>query len=601
MTDTLQTPGGELTGADAADIGAAWIADLAAALRSGSRSELAGLFHGEATWRDFMAFTWDFSHAIGRDGVVERLLELSEAVDARGFGVNGQQPPAVADGGIRVFFDFLTKDRIDRGYVHLVREPAGFVASVLQTQAEALQDHPAKVGDLRREGKVYGIVPGRTRWSGDRRREASFSDGDPAVLVLGAGHNGLTMAALLGALDVPTLVIDREARVGDTWRKRYAALALHSTVHGDHLPYLPFPPTWTAHTPKDKFADWLESYATLMDLNVWTGTEFLNGHYDDDTQRWTIRVRRADGTIRELRPRHFFVAGGLFAAPKIPEVKGLDTYTGLAVHSDAFQGGGEWEGRKALVVGAGVSGHEIAHDLYEHGTDVTLLQRSATYVLSYEAYHKLWNALFTEHADLPPEFADQIAYALPNTRSDDVNRKLVEIGAEHDRDLLDRLRARGFKLDWGPEGTGILGAHMSGKDSYHINIGAAELVADGKVHLKQGVEVTEIRDGRTVVFSDGSRMPDVDLIVFATGYHQFWGHIKPALGAAAAKIDKAYGRAADNEYANTWRRSAQPGLWFGTGFIRMARFYGKFSALLIKAIEAGIEPVDPDRPDAGNR
>jgi putative flavoprotein involved in K+ transport len=98
-----------------------------------------------------------------------------------------------------------------------------------------------------------------------------------------------------------------------------------------------------------------------------------------------------------------------------------------------------------------------------------------------------------------------------------------------------------------------------------------------------------------VIFSDGSEL-DVDLIVFATGYEQFWNHIRPALGLAAAKIDKAYGRAADNEYANTWRRSAQPGLWFGTGFIRMARFYTRFTALLIKAIEEGIEPVDPSRP-----
>jgi cation diffusion facilitator CzcD-associated flavoprotein CzcO len=598
MTDTLHNPGSELTGPEAADIFAGWLADFAEAVQSGSVSDLARLLHDRATWRDFMAFTWDFSHAIGRDDLVVRLLELSKAVDARGFSVSRHQSPVAAEGGIRAFFDFLTKDRIDRGYVYLVRERAGFVASVLQTQVEALQDHPATVGELRREGKVYGIVPDRARWSDDRRREASFEDSEPAVLVLGAGHNGLTMAALLGALDVPTLVVDREARVGDTWRKRYAALALHSTVHGDHLPYLPFPPTWTAHTPKDKFADWLESYATLMDLNVWTSTEFLNGHYDEDTQRWTIRVRRADGSIRELHPRHFFVAGGLFAGPKIPDVTGLDTYTGLAVHSDAFQGGGEWAGRKALVVGAGVSGHEIAHDLYEHGAVVTLLQRSATYVLSYEAYHKLWNALFSEQPDFPPEFADQIAYALPNVKSDDVNRELVKLGAEYDSDLLARLQARGFKLDWGPEGTGIIGAHMSGKDSYHINIGAAELIADGKIHLKHGVGLAEIRDGRTVVFTDDSQMPDVDLIVFATGYHQFWGHVKPTLGTAAAKIDKAYGRAADNEYANTWRRSAQPGLWFGTGFIRMARFYGKFSALLIKAIEVGIEPVDPDKPAA---
>jgi putative flavoprotein involved in K+ transport len=400
------------------------------------------------------------------------------------------------------------------------------------------------------------------------------------------------VAARLGALEVPTLVIERETRVGDIWRKRYASLALHSTVPGDHLPYLPLPVTWTANTPKDKWADWLESYATLLDLNVWTGTEFLSGSYDDEAGRWTIYVRRPGGSIRALHPRHFVVAGGLFGDPKIPHVEGLDTFTGVVAHSDSFQDGANFTGQRALVVGAGVSGHELAHDLWEHGAQVTMLQRSATYVLSFEAYHKFWNPLFAEDMTYPADFADQMAYSVPLVRTDPINQQLVKLAAEDDKELLDRLVSVGFKLDWGPNGTGILGAHMSGRDSYQIDIGASQLVADGRIRLKQGVELAAVRDGRTVVFSDGSEL-EADLILFATGYHQFWGHIKPALGAAAARIDKAYGRAADGEYANTWRRSAQPGLWFATGFIRMARFYSRFTALLIKAIEEGIEPADP--------
>jgi cation diffusion facilitator CzcD-associated flavoprotein CzcO len=587
----------ELTGQEAARVVADWVADLAAAVRDGSPTALAELFTEEATWRDFMAFPWDFHHTVGRDETLPRFLELARTWQAADFAVNREQPPVVTDGGINAFFDFTTRDRHDRGYVLLVADGGALRASTLQTQVIGLTDHPERVRDHRREGKVYGVVPGRTRWTSDRAREASFADADPAVVVLGAGHNGLAIAARLGALDVPTLVIDKEVRVGDTWRRRYASLALHSTVYGDHLPYLPLPPNWPAHTPKDKFADWLESYATLMDINVWTSTTFLGGRYDDEAQAWTIQVRRGDGSIQELHPRHFVVAGGMFGAPKIPDIKGLATFEGVWAHSDEFQNGADYPGRKALVIGAGVSGHELAHDLVEHGADVTLLQRSATYVVTYDSYHRFWSTLFTEYMPYTPDFADQMTYALPNQRVDELNKKLVKLAAEADRPLLDRLEARGFKLEWGPDGTGIIGAHMSGRDAYQINIGASELIADGLVHLKQGVEAAEIR-GRTVIFTDGSTLEDVDLIVFATGYHQFWGHLQPVLGKAAEKIDKAYGRAADGEYANTWRRSAQPGLWFGTGFIRMARFYTRFMALLIKAIEEGIEPIDPEKPTA---
>jgi cation diffusion facilitator CzcD-associated flavoprotein CzcO len=597
MTQTVDTPS-KISAAAAADVVAAWVGDLAEAVRTGSPEALAALFVEEATWRDFMAFPWDFHHAVGRDELVEKLLAHAKTWEAAGFAVSPQQAPVVADeGAINAFFDFTTRDRIDRGYILLVPTGEGFRGSILQTQVVSLSAFPERTRQHRKEGKVYGYVPGRTRWSADRTKEAAFETEDPAVLILGAGHNGLAIAARLGALDIPTLVIDKETRVGDTWRKRYASLALHSTVFGDHLPYLPLPPNWPAHTPKDKFADWLESYATLMDINVWMSTTFLNGRYDETAQRWAIQIRRGDGSIQTLRPRHFVVAGGMFGAPKIPAIKGLATFEGVWAHSDEFQNGGDFEGKKALVVGAGVSGHELAHDLYEHGADTTLLQRSATYVVTYDSYHKFWSTLFTEDMPYTADFADQMTYALPNERVDELNKRLVKLAADADRPLLDKLEDQGFKLEWGPDGTGIIGAHMSGKDAYQINIGASELIADGLVHLKHGVEIAEV-EGKTVTFTDGSTMDDVELIVFATGYHQFWGHLQPVLGSAAEKIDKAYGRAADGEYANTWRRSAQPGLWFGTGFIRMARFYTRFMALLIKAIEEGIEPVDPERPTA---
>lgn len=574
---------------------AQWLSGFAAAVRSGSGSDLAALFTEDATWRDFMGFPWDFHHTVGRDETVSRFIEMAKLWEASGFTPSSQQPPVVTERGINAFFDFTTKNRVDRGYVLLVAGGDRLAGAILQTQVVGLQDYPERIQHNRRDGKVYGVVPNRTQWRAGRQQESAFEGRDPAVLVLGAGHNGLAIAARLGALDVPTLVIDKEPRVGDTWRKRYSALALHSTVYGDHLPYMSLPPTWTAHTPKDKFADWLESYATLMDLNVWTGTTFLNGRYDEQAQRWTIQVRRGDGSIRELRPRHFVVAGGLYGSPKIPVIKGMETFTGVAAHSDEFQNGADFAGRRALVIGAGVSGHELAHELYEQGADVTMLQRSSTYVITYDTYHRYFSTLFTEDMPYSPDFADQMAYATPPERSDESNKRLTSLAAEADKDLLDALQARGFAINFGPGGGGILAAITSGMDSYQIDIGASALIADGSVSLKHGVEVAEV-DGGTVTFTDGSALGDVALIVFATGYHQFWGHIKPALGAVGERFDKVYGRASDGEYANTWRRSAQPGIWFGTGFIRMARFYTTFMALLIKAIEEGIEPYDPQEP-----
>jgi hypothetical protein len=591
---SIKTAPEELTAHAAAEIADEWVREFADALSSGSPSALEPLFTELATWRDFMAFTWDVSNRIGRDALVDRLLELAKDVNAGGFELTPIQHPIVFDGNVQAFFDFTTDDRVCRGYVFLAPGERGFVAQTLETQADGLHDFPQVIRHNRREGKQHGLVMDRTRWLDDRRRQSEFEDSDPAVVTLGGGHNGLTVAARLSALDVPTLVIERMPRIGDTWRRRYASLALHSIVHVDHLPYVPFPPTWTAHTPKDKWADFLESYANLLDLNVWTGTTFKDAEYDEDSDRWTIHVEREDGSLRELHPRHFIVAAGLNGPPKIPEVKGLDTFSGEWAHSGEYQRAGDWVGKRVLVVGSGVSAHEMAHDLYEHGTDVTMMQRGATYVITFETFNKHWFGLYTEDQQLPIDLADMVAYALPNLATDPIHRQLVELAKEDDKALLDALEARGFQLEWGPDGTGIIGSHMAGRDSYQIDIGCSKLVADGRVQLKSGVELAEVH-GSTAIFSDGSRMEDVDLILFATGYHQLWDHIKPTLGKAAEKIDKVYGRAADGEYANAWRPTSQPGLWFVTGFVGMARFHSKFMTLLIKAMEEGIAPVRRDR------
>ena len=361
---------------------------------------------------------------------------------------------------------------------------------------------------------------------------------------------------------------------------RFTSIRSHTSR--SHRPGLPI-------RPKDKWADFLESYAKLLDLNVWTSTTFLDASYDEDAEQWTLRVEREDGSTREMHPRHFVVASGVNGPKRLPEVMGLDTFTGEWAHSGEYQDAAFQKGKKVVVVGSGVSGHEMSHDLYEHGADVTMVQRGQTYVITFDTFNKYWYGLYVDQ-QLPLELADQVAYSLPNITADDLNRQLVKLAKEEDKELLDGLVEKGFQLEWGPEDTGIIGLHMSGRDSYQIDIGASPLVADGRIKLKSGVELVEVQ-GSTLIFTDGSKMEDVDLILFATGYHQFWDYLKPLLGGAAAKIDKVYGRAADGEYANTWRPTSQPGLWFVTGFVGMARFHSKFPTLAIKAMEEGLTPV----------
>src|SRR5439155_88989 len=86
----------------------------------------------------------------------------------------------------------------------------------------------------------------------------------PYCVIIGGGQGGIALAARLKRLGVPTLVIEKNERAGDSWRKRYRSLVLHDPVWYDHLPYLPFPDHWPVFSPKDQMGDWLEMYAKVM-------------------------------------------------------------------------------------------------------------------------------------------------------------------------------------------------------------------------------------------------------------------------------------------------------------------------------------------------
>ena len=210
-------------------------------------------------------------------------------------------------------------------------------------------------------------------------------------LLIGGSQSGLGIAACLNQLGVDTLVIDRHDRVGDAWRKRYHNLTLHNEVYVDHLPYLPFPPNYPVYIPRDKIANWLEFYADTMEINIWISTEFTGGTYDAKANHWALKVQRADGSERTLKPRHVIFATGVSAIPIMPDLSGLESFAGEVLHSSQFTSGAKWKDRKGIVLGTGNSGHDVAHDLCESGVDTTIVQRSTTLIVSLKEAQRVYD------------------------------------------------------------------------------------------------------------------------------------------------------------------------------------------------------------------
>jgi cation diffusion facilitator CzcD-associated flavoprotein CzcO len=90
----------------------------------------------------------------------------------------------------------------------------------------------------------------------------------------------------------------------------------------DHMPYLPFPPTWPVYCPARKLANWLESYASILELPVWLSTTAELVSRDPSGKGWMVDVNK-DGTKRRLMTRHVVFAVGYGAGlPSIPTYPG---------------------------------------------------------------------------------------------------------------------------------------------------------------------------------------------------------------------------------------------------------------------------------------
>ena len=384
-----------------------------------------------------------------------------------------------------------------------------------------------------------------------------------------------------------TLVLEKNERVGDNWRNRYHSLTLHNQVQVNHLPYMPFPPTWPTYIPKDKLAGWFESYVEAMELNVWTTSEVERGQYDPDKQRWSIEIRSSNGQQRTLNPQHIVMATGVSGIPNLPnDIQGLANFIGTTVHSEEYTHGTAWQGRKALVLGTGNSGHDIAQDLYANGVDVTMIQRSPTMVVNIEPSAQLPYALYEEGPSL--EDCDLLAAATPLKVLRKTHQLVTEKAKELDKPLLDCLTKVGFVLDYGADNTGWQFKYLERGGGYYFNVGCSDLIANGQIRVIQYHDIDQfIASG--VKLNNGEIL-DADLLVTATGYKGQHHLVARLFGQdVATRCGPIWGfDEVHQELRNMWMRTGQPGLWFIAGSLAQCRIFSKTLALQIKAINEGL-------------
>ena len=266
-----------------------WLARFDEALTAGDTAAASELFLDDSYWRDLVAFTWNLKTVEGPAGRQGHARPRARPHEAARLGHDrAARERRGRDRGV---------DRVrDRGRPRQ-RAPAAQgrqgvdAADHARTSSRATRSH---TGPGRPMGAEHGANPDRETWLEQREREARELgyETQPEVVIVGGGQGGIALGARLRQLRVPTIIVERNERPGDSWRKRYKSLCLHDPVWYDHLPYIKFPENWPVFSPKDKIGDWLEMYTRVMELNYWSSTEAKSARYDDGGRR-VDRRRRA--------------------------------------------------------------------------------------------------------------------------------------------------------------------------------------------------------------------------------------------------------------------------------------------------------------------
>jgi putative flavoprotein involved in K+ transport len=577
----------------------AWLNALERSLHAGSQDEFDDLFLEESYWRDMVALTWDTCQFWGRQHVREEMVKRAASSGIANLRLDAERSaPRMAafllEPFVEVFFAFDTAVGTGKGFVRLAPDASsslGLRAQLISTGLVALDCAPEPTERHPHLG-FDPAYPGQT-WGEWVAAKSDFTDRDPDVLIIGGSHSGLSVGARFERKGISYLIVEKNERPGDMWRGRYESLALHTPTRMNDLPYIPLPAHWATFTPKDQWADWLDCYVRLMNLNYWASTEALGGSFDEATRSWEVDLRLAEGTVRTMRPKHVVLAvGGVGGTPRVPDLPGLKGFQGEVLHSTAFKTGAAYQGKQVMVIGASTTAHDICLDLFHKGAVPTMAQRGPTCVVNVNEVVKF----SADYATVSVDEADQLrsAMVLPLLIK---RAQAVTIMTEAGHaELHTGLRNAGQKLTIGHDNTGWILKLFRDTTGYYLNVGCSEAIVEGNVKVLDYEEIEHfVAEG--ALLKDGSIMP-LDVVVLATGFHDLNTDIESLFGPAVAKkFGRCVGVAEDGEYRTMSRPTAQAHLWLINGGIVDARKSSDLLALQVIAQMKGLVPSLVRQPD----
>ncbi|PVH72917.1 FAD/NAD(P)-binding domain-containing protein [Cadophora sp. DSE1049] len=560
------------------------------ALPSGNAEMLQSCFFPEqAYWKDHLALTWHLRTFTTPSGITAALLETKTLREIEGsFELNGEAhfiPATPVLQFIDCTFTFRTGSPAARCSGRLLLLPCpshvddkslSWKIWVLSTKLESL--------DICIEDMTLLESPGRT---------LSFAETmETDVFIVGGGNGAISLAARLKTLAVESIMIDRNAHVGDNWALRYDCMRFHVTTSLCELPYMIYAKELQSPhlLTKDELSEQVRRYVKAFNLNVITSAEIIETIQMPD-KRWSVKFNTPAGVYTVIA-RHLAQATGIGSQkPNMPIIKDAPLYSGISMHSKYYKNAKDLKNQgtnTVLVIGSANTAFDILEDCHNAGLKPTMVVRSPTYICPLEY---VTSKLGLGSYDDGVEAADERFMTIPTVLDGQLARDLFRHFASLEPDRYTALAAAGFPVYDSLDPKAALVANLlENGGGHYIDTGATALIAEKKVSIKANVEPTSYTT-TGLQFSDGSTL-DADAVIWCTGYSDknardtFTEIFKTKID-----VDATWGVDEEGEIRGMWKRHLRlENFWVAGGYTSLHRWHSKTLALQIKAALEGALP-----------
>ncbi|KAK9350907.1 hypothetical protein V1523DRAFT_418322 [Lipomyces doorenjongii] len=560
------------------------VARLSEVMGAGDAQAFTDMFLDYGVWRDKLSFTGDYRTFNFKPAILKAATDLFPITKATNFKFLKPEPNVARPYPDFAQLQFIVSFETDRFFasavINSVLTKKGWKIYTMHTVAETLKQFPEVPA-------ADGHMTGAISW--EKQRAMDIDAANPEILIIGGGQNGLALAARCKALGMDSLIIERDAEIGDVWKKRYEYLSLHFPHWTDDLPYFNYPKHWPTYTPAQKQGLYMEWYASALELNIWTKSSVVKAE-QNARNNWTVTINKEGKETRTLHPKQVVMATSLCGVPMTPVIPGMADYKrGVIRHSTTHDSSRDFVGKKVCVVGTSSSGFDTAFDCSRRGIDFTLLQRSPTYIMSLtHSVPRMVGSYKPDANGNRPDLEDQdrLFFATPIGPNEEHARRNAKILEELDKPLLDGLHARGLRTWRGQRGTGGATLGQTRNGGFYFDAGACEHIINGEIKVEPGYIERFTED--KVILNDG-RERQFDLIVFATGFSNTIDSIRATLGEKIAdQCGPIWGIDEEGEFKTAYRETGVPNLWLMVGYLPYTRFHSKLLAMRLKALKEGV-------------